>query len=137
MSTSNLDPAILSHVQRLDAEIQTLRRSVDAIGEAAEQRSDPFTVHITSLAPEPFHVTREIPVLVEALVNEEGQEEEFVVRFVEANVGSSGESLEEAVRNLKARLISKLLSLEKLEDRLGPKPKAQLAVLRSVIARAT
>lgn len=136
MSISNLDTEILSHVQRLDAEIQTLRRSVDAIAEGAEQRNDPFTVHITSLAPEPFQVTREIPVLVETLVNED-QEEEFVVRFVEANVGSSGESLEEAVRNLKARLISKLLSLEEFEDRLGPRPKAQLDVLRSVIARAT
>ena len=67
--------------------------------------------------------------------NEEGIE--YVCRFVEASVGTTGDTAQEAIRNMKDRLVSKFNVLDRMpSEKLGDGPRRQLAVLRSVMARA-
>ena len=95
-------------------------------------------VPIVSLAPKPFVVLREIPILVEGQSSDDNDEGiEYVCRFVEASVGTTGDTLEEAIRNMKDRLVSKFNVLDRMpSEKLGDGPRRQLAVLRSVMARA-
>ena len=87
-----------------------------------------ITVPITSLAPEPLTLRHPIFVVVQP----EG--DEFSATFFDANINASGDTQTEAVDNLKEILVSAYRRLSDLgESRLGPGPRKQLAVLRTVI----
>lgn len=113
------------------AEFQNVVRDLENTGQAQ-------VVPIVSLAPKPFVVLREIPILVENRFSDDNEEGiEYVCRFVEASVGATGDTLEEAIRNMKDRLVSKFNVLDRMpSEKLGDGPRRQLAVLRSVMARA-
>ncbi len=87
-------------------------------------------VPITSFAPEPYDLIRQIPVVVQA------SEEGFVAGFFDANVHAAGDTEEEAVRNLKSLILDVFdsLSAEPLAT-LGPEPRRQLAVLQEFLAK--
>jgi hypothetical protein len=98
----------------------------------------PFIVPVVSLAPKPFVVLKNIPILVEPRNRADSDELEYVARFVEANVGSCGETVEEAIQNVKDRLVLKFSVLSGMPAAtLGTALVRQLAVLRSVMERAT
>ena len=87
-----------------------------------------ITVPITTLAPEP--ITLRHPIFV--VVQPEG--DEFSATFFDANINASGDTQTEAVDNLKEILVSAYRRLSDLgESRLGPGPRKQLAVLRTII----
>lgn len=87
-----------------------------------------FTVPIVSLAPEPLTLRQPIFVVVQP----EG--DEFSATFFDANINASGDTQTEAVDNLKEILVSTYRRFSTLgEDKLGPGPRKQLAVLQSVI----
>lgn len=103
---------------------------------SADESLQPFVVPIVSLAPEPFSVLREIPILVTPKVMANSDDIEYVAQFVEANVGSTGDSLEEAIANVKDRLVAEFDFLDNMAPKkLGAGPTRQLAILREVIAR--
>ena len=87
-----------------------------------------ITVPITSLAPEPLTLRHPIFVVVQP----EG--DEFSATFFDANINASGDTQTEAVDNLKEILVSAYRRLFDLgESKLGPGPRKQLAVLRTII----
>ena len=142
--------ALEQHVARLDKQLRHLESSA-ARAQAAPQIAKPvgtaqhrvegppdtFVIPIVSLAPKPFRVLTPIPILIEAATCADSEEFEYVARFVEANVGSGGDTIEEALHNIKDRLAAKFRILDRTPpERLGKGPARQLAVLRSVMAKA-
>ncbi len=96
----------------------------------ATLRLQPIVVPIVTFAPEPFTLREPIWVVVQTV------DDAFVATFFDANISTSGDTQEEAIANLKDLLLDIYLDLEEEpEERLGPEPKRQLAVLRSVIGR--
>jgi predicted RNase H-like HicB family nuclease len=91
--------------------------------------SQAIIVPITSLEPEPFELLRDIPVVVQPT------EEGYLATVFDANIGMTGDTQEEAVANLKELVVDVFDELEQDEERLGPHPARQLAVLRSLIRR--
>ena len=88
-----------------------------------------ITVPITSLAPEPLSLRHPIFVVVQP----EG--DEFSATFFDANINASGDTQTEAVDNLKEILVNTYQRYSALgEDKLGPGPRKQLAVLRTIIS---
>ncbi len=133
-------PVIQENLDQLENRLReaenTIANLADRVAELEEQ-SESQIVHIISFAPKPYVVQREVPVLVEPVVSDEPEDNEYVARFVEANVGSTGSTLEEAIRNVKDRMISKFEALDAMPSgKLGKAPARQLAVLRSVMKRA-
>jgi len=88
-------------------------------------------VPISTLAPAPLTLTRDIPCLIQPVDNA------FVATFFDANISSSGETQQEAFENLKDLIVDIYddLSSESGEN-LGPEPRRQLSVLASLIRRA-
>ena len=121
----------MTKAEQMIAELQHAVRDLQNTGQIQ-------VVPIVSLAPKPFRVLREIPVLVESQSSDDNEEGiEYVCRFVEASVGTTGDTLEEAIRNMKDRLVSKFSVLDRMpNEKLGDGPRGQLAVLRTVMARA-
>ena len=99
------------------------------IGNPAPPASTGFWAPITTFAPEPYDLLRQIVVVIHP--NESG----YTAGFFDANIHASGDTDEEALRNLKSLILDTFdaLSMEP-PDRLGPEPKRQLAVLREFIA---
>ena len=87
-----------------------------------------ITVPVISLAPEPFTLRQPIFVVVQP----EG--EEFSATFFDANINATGDTQTEAVENLKDVLVSTFRRYTELgEKKLGPGPRKQLAVLKTLI----
>lgn len=77
---------------------------------------------------EPYIVLRAIPVNIQPC-----DPEGFEASFTEANISWVGDTILEALNGLKAEVLDTLEDYEQHEDRLGPGPQRQLAVLRSYI----
>jgi predicted RNase H-like HicB family nuclease len=102
-----------------------------------ESQPESVTVFVSTFAPKPFVVLRNIPLLVQSMfVDDESGDCEYVASFVEGGVGSTGDTPEEAVRNAKDRLITKFEVLDKTpRERLSHRLAVQFDVLKSVMAR--
>jgi len=111
-------------IARLEKEIEELKTSVKA-----RQDSGSVVVPLTSLAPDPFEVVGEVRIVVQPT------EDGFLASLFDAGISITGDTQEEAVANLRNLLVDVFDELEEDEQRLGPHPARQLAVLRSLIKR--
>jgi len=94
----------------------------------AELSAQPFQALITTLAPDPFDLKRDIPVVVTP------NGEDFVATFFDAGISATGDTDEEAVFNLKDLIVQTFEALSKMpEAKLGFLPRKQLAVLRTLV----
>jgi len=109
--------------------LSDLRRRVHAL----EGRPQDLIVPINTLANESLELIRPVNVLVEPVIGEHGEADEYLATFVDASIGASGDTVEEAVANLKDRLITTYQVLESMSHRLGPQVRGQLQALRAVI----
>lgn len=90
-------------------------------------------VVIRSLAPQPFDLLEEMPIIVREIGTET---DNFVARFPDAGISASGDTSAEAVENLKDILVAKFLHFSELPiSKLGTEPTRQLATLKQFIAR--
>ena len=107
-----------------------MRELQSEIGSATVPASAGFWVPITTFAPEPYDLLRQIVVVIHA--NETGH----TAGFFDANIHASGDAEEEALRNLKSLILDTFDALSaEPPDRLGPEPKRQLAVLNEFARR--
>lgn len=88
-----------------------------------------ITVPVITLAPAPFKLLQEIPVVLQP------SGDDWIATFFDANVQASGDTQTEAVANLKDILISMFRRFSKEAERLGPEPRRQLAVLREFVQK--
>jgi hypothetical protein len=86
-------------------------------------------VPVETLAPEPFLLTRHFQVVVRPCGGD------YQATFFDANIGTMGDTAEEAVQNLKALIIDTLECLESNEEKLGPEPMRQFAILKALIQK--
>jgi hypothetical protein len=90
-----------------------------------------FVVPITSLAPAPFHVLKDI----KAVIQPSG--DEYMATFFDANINTAGCNEQEAIDNLKDLLVSRFLYLSgQPSEQLAPPLARQIAVLREFIRRS-
>jgi predicted RNase H-like HicB family nuclease len=113
-----------SRLQSLERQVEELSVQVAQLGE-----SRPSVIPITTLAPEPYALVHDIPVVLQSAGDG------FTATYFDANLATSGDTPEEALANLKELILDVFEDLESDEDRLGPEPARQLAVLRSVMRR--
>jgi hypothetical protein len=109
-------------ISSLTQDVRQLQQKV------AELSSQPFTVLITTLAPEPLVLARDIS----AVVAPNG--EDFIATYFDAGISATGDTDTEAIFNLKDMIAQtfKVLSNVPAEE-LGIVPQRQLASLRAVI----
>jgi Arc/MetJ-type ribon-helix-helix transcriptional regulator len=89
-------------------------------------------VPITTLAPEPYEILRDIPAVVEAAGDG------FIATFFDGNISTSGDTEVEAVSNLRSLILDIFEYLDgEPAGSLGPEPARQLAVLRVFFKRAS
>ena len=86
---------------------------------------------ITEFSGEPYRVLTSIPITVHSLDIEAGVE----AAFAEGNIAWVGDSRVDAINGLKAEILNTIEDFEANEDRLGPEPAHQLAILRSYLER--
>lgn len=104
-------------------ELRVIRAELNRTAEA-------ISIPITTLAPEPYELVRDIPAVVQPVGDE------FVATFFDANISSSGDSQEEAVANLRSLLLDTFEYLEsEPSGALGPEPTRQFGVLRVFLKR--
>ena len=111
------------------AELQesALNRIVD-LNRVAQTPS--IIVPISTLAPTPYTLIRDIPCLVQPA------DSGFVATFFDANISASGDTQQEALENLKALLVDIYDDLvSEPDEKLGPEPKRQLEVLKTLIRK--
>ncbi len=97
-------------LERLEREVEELKRKI--------WQGQPIVVPVTTLAPEPFDLTRDIPV----------------ASFFDANINASGCNETDAVDNLKALIVAFFKRLSAMpEKKLGPEPRKQLEVLKQFL----
>lgn len=85
-------------------------------------------VPIVSLAPEPYTLKHPIIAIVQP------DWDQFIATFFDANITAAGDTQNEAIDNLKDVLLSAFRRLSELgEEKLGPGPRKQYAVLKSLI----
>ena len=80
---------------------------------------------------EPYKVLMAIPVTVRSLDAGEG----FEAAFVEGNIAWVASGRVEAINGLKEEILNTIEDFEANEDRLGPEPARQLALLRTYLKR--
>ena len=115
---------LLAHLQ---GEIVKLRNDVERL----RSKKESVVVPITTFAPEPYGLTREMKVVVQP-----ASDESYVASLFDANLSMTGETETDAVANLKAWILDVYDNLdEQPEGALGPEPQRQLAVLRTFIRR--
>ena len=118
--------AISVRLEGLEHELLALKKKLVSLAQ-----DHPFALVISTLAPEPYTLTRDIPVVVEP------SGDDCIATFYDAGVTASGDNGAEAVANLKDMLISEFELLTSLpNERLGPEPLRKLAVLREFIRRS-
>src|SRR5262245_8308534 len=90
-----------------------------------------IVVPITTFAPEPYHVLRHIPVVLQP------SGEEFIATFFDANISTAGETEADAVSNLRSLILDtfEYFASEPPEN-LGPEPTRQFAVLQEFLKPA-
>ena len=91
--------------------------------------AESMVVPITTFAPEPFEILKEIRVVIQQV-----DEDEFSAAFFDANVSAAGCNQIEAVENLKDLLLSRFqfLNAQPIE-KLGPALAKQITVLQEFI----
>ena len=123
---------------RLEARIAGLEcivRELSSKLEGAEAKLNqilppPFTVPITTLAPEPYEVIGRIHAVFQ---QDDGG---YMASFLDANLGASGVTKSEALDGLKDRIVTTFERLAgKPDEKLGPGPLRQKRVLLSLIRR--
>jgi Arc/MetJ-type ribon-helix-helix transcriptional regulator len=106
----------------------SLARGEDALARGVQTAVIP----ITTLAPEPYRVLRDIPAVVEPAGDG------FIATFFDGNISTSGDTEVEAVSNLWSLILDIFEYLDcEPSDSLGPEPTRQLAVLRVFLKRAS
>jgi hypothetical protein len=116
------DKGINTAVAALD-EIRALKAELT-------RRIGTILVPITTFAPEPYQLVRDIP----AVVQPEG--DEFIATFFDANISTAGDTQEEAVSNLRSLILDTFEYFEaEPSEALGPEPTRQLCVLRTFLKR--
>lgn len=111
----------------LETRVLELERRFSLVGHGHS-----LVVAITTFAPEPYEVLKDIRAVVQP------SDDEFVATFFDANVSAGGCNDVEAVDNLKDLLISRFEFLDTYPpEKLGPGPAKQIAVLREFIRRRT
>ena len=135
---SSLDEPVGKAVENVEGRrneclrLEELSARVLALEAKANEGQKPSTeAHITTFAPEPFLLLKDIEVVLEPT------DGECIASFYDANVSSQGGTPPEAIANLKDLLLSRFDYLDKLppEKKLGPIPRKQIAVLREFIRR--
>jgi hypothetical protein len=119
-------------VSRKPARVGGLQERLRLLEAKVNELSKPgsFLVKITTLAPEPYDLVKEISVVVQPSGGE------FLASFFDANVNASGCNEREAVETLKDMLMRRFDYLMGLPaEKLGAGPSKQLAVLRCFIRR--
>lgn len=118
----------------VDLQQSTLRNTSEllrGLKELALARAASTIVPITTLAPEPLDLVRDISVVVQPV------EHGFTATFFDVNISTSGDTQEEAVSNLKSLIVDIFKDLEsEPPERLGPEPTRQLNVLRAFLRRS-
>jgi putative addiction module CopG family antidote len=99
-------------------------------GSAQNVRTGVFP--ITTLAPEPYQVRRDIPAVVEPAGDG------FVATFFDGNISAAGDTEVEAVSNQRSLILDTFEYLDsEPPDSLGPEPTRQFAVLRVFLKRTS
>jgi len=115
----------LVRIEALEAEVKLLKERF-----ATLEQLTPILVPVETFAPEPYEIIKPFQVVVKFY------EDQYVASFFDANLSASGGTQEEAVFNLKDMLIEAFDMLNEIEeDKLGPGPRQQKAVLREFLAR--
>lgn len=105
-----------------------LLRELQEIREKVDRTRQTFVAPITTLAPEPYRLIRDIPIVVQPV------DEGFTATFFDANIATSGDTEEEAISNLRTLIVDMIEYLRsEPEEALGPGPRRQLQVLNAFI----
>lgn len=111
---------------------QAILEELQQIRSLLNRRFDATLIPITTLAPEPYRLHRDIPVMLHAV------ESGFTATFFDANVSTSGDTEEEAISNLRSLIVEIFEYLDaESPEALGPEPTRQLHVLRDFIQKAS
>ncbi len=93
-------------------------------------------VPINTFAPRPFETAKSILVLVEPVIDENGETFEYIASFTDGAISATGDTIEDSVAMLKDRMVAQYKLLVKLPvKRLGRIPRRQLAALKAVMRR--
>jgi hypothetical protein len=107
----------------LSAQIQVLEDRLEKmIGKSA------CVVPIQTLSPEPFELTRPLQVMICR-----GATSEWQASFLDANINASGDNEAEAIENLKDMIVATFEMLQANQEKLGPFPTKQFAVLQQFL----
>ncbi|HUT14174.1 MAG TPA: hypothetical protein VMY42_27055 [Thermoguttaceae bacterium] len=109
---------------QLEQDINALKTRVSQL-----ESSQSIIVPVTTLDPEPFQLLRDMQFVVRPT------DDGYLATLFDANIGMTGDTREEAVANLKVLIVDIFDQLEQNEDKLGPEPARQIAVLRSFMRR--
>jgi hypothetical protein len=112
--------------------VTQLRRRIEKL----ESLPQPLAVPINTFAPKPFEIISPIMVLVEPIVDEDGEPCEYIATFPDGAISVTGDTIEEAVLLLKDRMTAQYSRLTQVSaDRLGKIPQQQLEALQAVMRR--
>jgi dCTP deaminase len=88
------------------------------------------TVPLVHLEPGRYELERDIPVVLQP------SDDGFIATFFDANIATGGDTEQEALDNLRSLIIDTFEMLEsEPSEKLGPEPRRQLKVLRSLIRK--
>ncbi len=114
---------------RLNALEERLNELENRLAETVTR--DSVVVPITTFAPEPFQVLKEIKAVIQ-----KEDEDEFTATFFDANVNATGCNQVDAIDNLKDLILSRFEFLNaQSPEKLGLGLAKQIAVLREFVAR--
>jgi hypothetical protein len=112
--------------------VNQLRQRIEKL----ESLPQPLAVPINTFAPKPFEIVRPIMVLVEPIVDEDGEPCEYIATFPDGAISVTGDTIEEAMLLLKDRMADQYTRLASLSvDRLGKRPRQQRDALLAVMRR--
>lgn len=130
-------PAIVANRLEQALQVQRLEETVSDLAERVRLVETSRSVasriaEIQTFAPEPYQLLAPIRVTLET----DGHEG-CLASFFDANISTTGDTEQEAFDNLKNLILDVFDSLGKERpERLGPEPRRQLEVLRSLIRGA-
>lgn len=113
------------HMSRLEAKVQAIIDRLDAL------KLPPCkVVPLTTFAPEPFVLLKDIPVVIEE------SDGEYMASFFDAGIATMGDNPQEAFDNLKDLILGRFEILTgDMPHKLAPPVKRQAAVLREFIRK--
>ncbi|MCX7424046.1 MAG: hypothetical protein NTW96_00155 [Planctomycetia bacterium] len=116
----------------LAATVEQLSRRIAKL----ESLPQPLSVPINTFAPKPFETIRPIMVLVEPVVDEDGEPCEYIATFPDGAISVTGDTVEGAVLLLKDRMATQYKRLAQIpKSHLGKIPQQQLVALQAVMRR--